>query len=257
MSPEFYTPSLLLQPYIKGYLIIESEQQVINRVLPDTLLVMAFRFRGQVSYVKNGIEDKLPMSVISGLRKSARLIKYSRESGNILVQFKEGGAQPFIKEPLYELFGNSISLDNFSRYQHSSILEEQLYFATGNEQRIHLIEHFLSSRILYRQTDKLILGAMDRIRFMKGVVRIKELADSFCISQDAFEKRFRKTAAISPKQYAYITRMKWIVANGLKGNSLVDTAFNVGYYDQPHFNKDFKLFTGQTPTEFLKAPVFW
>lgn len=257
MVPAYYTPSLVLQPYIKAYLIIESSEERVNRVLPDTSLVMAFRFKGEVSYVQNGIEDKLPATLISGLRKSARLIKYSKDSGNILVLFKEGGARLFIKEPLYELFENSVSLDNFSNYQHLSVLEEQLYLASGNGHRIHLIEHFLESRIFNHRPDELVLSAMDHIRIVKGGMRIKELADSFCISQDAFEKRFRKVAGVSPKQYAYITRMKWIVANGLNKNSLGDTAYNVGYYDQPHFNKDFKLFTGQTPTEFMKSPHFW
>jgi len=56
-----------------------------------------------------------------------------------------------------------------------------------------------------------------------------------------------------------------VLIGGLKGagnggsrrHALTETAFDAGYFDQPHFNKDFKLFTGQTPTDFLKSPIFW
>jgi methylphosphotriester-DNA--protein-cysteine methyltransferase len=60
---------------------------------------------------------------------------------------------------------------------------------------------------------------------------------------------------VAPKQFAFITKMKGVVARALNNQSMTDIAFDAGYYDQPHFNKDFKLFTGQTPTEFMKAPV--
>jgi hypothetical protein len=38
---------------------------------------------------------------------------------------------------------------------------------------------------------------------------------------------------------------------------MVDLHTDGGYFDQPRFNKDVKLFTGQTPTDFLKFPAFW
>jgi AraC-like DNA-binding protein len=98
---------------------------------------------------------------------------------------------------------------------------------------------------------------LDRIHLTKGIIRIKDLADALCISQDAFEKRFRRVVGITAKQFSYIIRMRYIISNGLRKQTLAEVAFNAGYFDQPHFNKDFKLFTGLTPTDFLKSPVFW
>ncbi len=57
----------------------------------------------------------------------------------------------------------------------------------------------------------------------------------------------------SPKQFCYIVRMNAIIGS-MGDKSLVQTAYEAGYYDQSHFTKDFKLFTGQTPLEFLKNP---
>lgn len=41
----------------------------------------------------------------------------------------------------------------------------------------------------------------------------------------------------------------------LKHQIIAQTALNAGYYDQSHFVKDFKIFTGQTPSEFLKSQI--
>ncbi|MNL74133.1 Helix-turn-helix domain protein [compost metagenome] len=51
--------------------------------------------------------------------------------------------------------------------------------------------------------------------------------------------------------------MKSVVEKGRTGLTLAQIALEAGYFDQPHFNKDFKLFTGLTPTEFFKSPGLW
>ena len=243
----------------------------MNRVLPDTSLVMVFRYKGLVNYLVNDRKEALPSFTLSGLRRSGRLINYTKGTGNILVIFKEGGATPFIKEPLYELFEESVSLDCCAGYQDLSIIEEELAGATNNRQRIDLVERFLLSRLTNQAAgsrnhfpdprshpaDPLIVTALGRIRMAKGMIRIKELADTLYISQDAFEKRFRRVVGVSPKQFSYIIRMRSILRSGLRVQTLTGAAFDAGYFDQPHFNKDFKLFTGLTPTDFVKSPVYW
>jgi len=253
---DIYLPSPLLSPFIRHFMIIESQDEVVNRVLPNTALVMAFRYKGRVNYLEDSVKKKLPASMISGLRKSGRLINYSKDAGNILVQFREVGANSFIREPLYELFGESLSLDYLTGYHNISEIEEQLAEAKNNASRIALIEDFLLTKLCYHKPDQLVSAALERIQLAKGNIRMSELADKLCLSQDAFEKRFRKVVGISPKQFSFIVRMKSIVSNRLNDQTLSEVAFQAGYFDQPHFNKDFKLFTGQTPKDFFKAMAF-
>jgi AraC-like DNA-binding protein len=257
MNTETHIPTASLRPFISKYLIIECQDELVNRIFPDTSLVMAFRFKGKTSYVTDHERNTLPTITLSGLRKSGRLVNYAGNSGNILVIFKEAGASALIKEPLHELFDESIPLRDLSGYHDLSMIEDQLSAATGNGQRIQIIEQFLLSKLYDHKTDNLIAAALEKIRQAKGIIRIKDLADTLCISQDAFEKRFRRVAGVSPKQFSFIVRMKAIIGNGIREHTLAETAFNAGYFDQPHFNKDFKLFTGQTPTEFLRSPARW
>ncbi|MES2373791.1 MAG: helix-turn-helix domain-containing protein [Bacteroidota bacterium] len=252
-----YIPTELLRPFIRNYRIIESSDELVNRVLPNTSLTIAFRYKGQVNYLTDSRTSNLPTTTISGLRKTVRLINYEKDTATIIVLFKEIGATAFFKQPVYELFEESVSLDHFITKEKVAIIEEQLAEAKNNMQRIAIIEQFLLSQLYNFKPDNLILTAVDKIHSSKGVFKIKELADSLYISHDAFEKRFRKIVGTSPKRYSSIVRLKSVVAQNKQQGNLTGIALDAGYYDQSHFNKDFKLFTGLTPAEFFKLPSFW
>ena len=256
MNINTYIPVESLRPYILTYIIVESEDGLANRVLPDTSLVLAFRFKGRLSYTYDGAKNEVPFATLSGIRKSPRLYNYSINTGNILVLFKEAGAAAFFKIPLHQLYDDCVPLDNFLNHQKISMIEEQLAEAKDNAQRIDLVERFLLSELSDYKPDNLILSALQMIHSVKGNIRIKELADSLYISHDAFEKRFRRVAGTSPKQFSSLIRLKSITDGGRQKPNLIELAFDTGYFDQAHFNKDFKLFTGQTPTDFFKFPSF-
>lgn len=252
---EVYFPIAPLSPFIKKYLVIESREGMVNRTLPDTALVMSFRYKGQVRFLSEGTATDLPSFTLSGLRRSDRLISYAGDTANILVLFREAAASAFIREPLQDLFETSLPLEDLAGYKHLSLMGEQLAEAASNAARIALVEKFLLSRLYQRPSDVLVGAAIGKIQAAKGVLKMKELAGSLYISQDAFEKRFRRLVGVSPKQFAFITKMRAVVNSAVHKPSLADLAFDAGYYDLPHFNKDFKLFTGRTPTEFMRSPV--
>ncbi|WP_417359664.1 helix-turn-helix domain-containing protein [Galbibacter sp.] len=199
----------------------------------------------------------MPVTTFSGLRKSVRLINYTPQTSALIVLFKETGVSAFFKQPLHELFEKSVPLDNFFAYSEISIIEERLDELNNNKKRIAVIEQFLCSKLSHNTTDKLVSEAIASIYLDNGLTQIRELANSLFISQDAFEKRFRKVTGASPKQFSSIVRMKSIINQNASSSTFLDIALENGYYDQSHFNKDFKIFTGQTPTDFFKSASYW
>lgn len=257
MKIENYAPSTLLASYIKSYMIIESIEGMESNILPETSMVMAFRIRGNVAYTSNGIIDKLPASVITGIRKSIRHLEYSKNTATLLVKFHEGGAAAFFKEPLHELQGASLSLDDLISKSKVSDIEEQLAEAKNHAQCIVLIEQFLISAVKKQQQDILISKVIRQIQLANGNISINVLLQDIPLSRDAFEKRFRKTIGTSPKQYATIIRLKNLIDNYPKSQNLTEAAYSSGYFDQSHLIKDFRAFTGQAPHEFFKSAVWW
>lgn len=244
-----------MRPFIQSYLVIDNEAGSLNRVLPDTTLAMAFRYKGMVQAHETA--GALPAVILSGLRKSARQFRYGIGSGNIIVRFRPTGAAAFLSTPLHELFGESLSLDHFFSREAVNTIEERLAEAGSHADRIALLDQFLLSRLRPAKPDQLVIAAIQKLQAARGSYNIKSLAQELFISQDAFEKRFRRLAGATPKQFASLVRMKQIVAAGRSGESLTGLAYDAGYYDQAHFNKQFKLFTGQTPTAFYRTPPLW
>jgi AraC-like DNA-binding protein len=257
MTNETYIPTDLLRPFIKTYRIIGSQDEVVNRVFPETAHVLVFRIQGQVNYLSGNTNEKLPNFVLTGLKKSVRLINYNQNSANIIVIFKEAGATAFFKEPMHELFEVSASLENFIQCSEVDRIEERLVLAKDNNHRIEIIEQFILSKLHNHIPDQLIQSALQKIHTSRGLYPINNLASSLHISQDAFEKRFRKLVGASPKQFSTIIRMRNVIAEKKQTKSLTEIALDAGFYDQSHFNKDFKIFTGLTPSDFFKSTPLW
>lgn len=257
MQLKSYLPCDALKPYIKTFMIIESEAGMVNRILPEASLVMAFRFYGSIKYTQQNESGMLPLSVISGVRKSPRIMNYAQKTSILLVKFNEGGATAFFREPLHELFETSISLDDLLPRYELVLIEEQLAEARSHTERISIIERFLVSKVKLSSTDTLIDHAVRKIKSNNGIIRIQELLADLPTSRDPFEKKFRRIVGTSPKQFSALVRMRHVIDTYKSNHSLTDTAHTAGYFDQAHFIKDFKSFTGETPHVFFKSSKFW
>ena len=67
------------------------------------------------------------------------------------------------------------------------------------------------------------------------------------------ERNFKKQIGLTPKQLSKVIRLQATLQMLLNQTTrtLTDIAYESEYYDQSHFIKDFKEFTGLTPKEFL------
>jgi AraC-like DNA-binding protein len=218
---------------------------------------MVFRYKGKVTVVENGMEHTLAASGISGLRKTSRLIHYTEDSGNIIVSLKETGVAAFLKAPAHEFFEQSVPLEHFINQATLLRTEELLSAAKNHRQRISIVEQLLLSILTNHKLDNLIATAIEKIQASHGLMRIKDLANTLCISPDAFEKRFRRVVGTSPKQFSSIVRLRTLIQSRSEKTTFTELAYEAGYFDQAHFTKEFKTFTGLTPSEFFKSNSFW
>jgi AraC-like DNA-binding protein len=253
MRIQRFQPVDILQPFIKTFMIIESEEGLQNNILPDTTLTMAFKLRGTITHRSQG-SDNFPSSFIAGIRRSALSVNYAKDTLNLLVIFREGAASAFFDTPLHEFAGMPLALNDIVR---TRIVEEQLYEAATHKERISIIENWLISRLKYFTPDALVQHAMQKIRASSGELRIKDLVASLPISRDPFEKKFRRIVGTSPKQFASIVRLRNLIDQYSGDHTFTDVAHRAGYYDQAHFIKDFQSFTGKTPKEYFASPYRW
>ena len=253
MKVERHIPAARLQPFIKDYMFIETESETDNCILPDTSIVLSVRYRGHISIQENN----LPGVVLSGIIKSAKNVRYAGQSGNLLVRFTPGGAAAFFSEPLNEVMDQSVPATFLKKYSDIYLLPDLVAACHTKEEKIARLEQVLVAKLINPQPDPLISLAIQKIRSAGGLIPIRQLTKELYISQDAFEKRFRQTVGTSPKHFSTIIRLRNAIDTHSNTNTLTDTALSAGYYDQAHFIKDFKGFTGRPPGQFFRNSRYW
>ncbi|MDR3711213.1 MAG: helix-turn-helix domain-containing protein [Puia sp.] len=228
----------------------ENDIEKEYKIFPSTGLVIGFQYRGRLSTIKDGAEDKLAAAGITGISDSYKTFRNSADIGTVLVYFTEMGFAHFASSPAHELFNLSVSLEDVFDKDGVKEMEEKLMGARNDKQRIYIVERFLLSQLKDIQTDKLIIEAVKIIYQTKGTIRIKELNERLFISQSPFEKRFRRLVGTTPKKFASIVRFNAVLDHLGNSKSLTDICYDNNFFDQAHFIKDFKQYTGGTPENF-------
>jgi AraC-like DNA-binding protein len=247
-----FTPAEKLQPYIKYFVVSENESGAEYKVFPSAGLVIGFQYKGSLTTVKNEKENKLDSAGITGMSDSFKLFRNSPDIGTVLIYFTETGFAHFASHPANDLFNLSISLENVFDKVKVNEVKDKLSIAITDRQRIKLVEQFLLSQLKDIQTDKLIVQAIKMIYESKGTLKIKDLNEKLFISASPFEKRFRKLVGTTPKKFASIIRFNAVLNTLDKTKSLTEICYENNFFDQAHFIKDFKQFTGDTPDQFKR-----
>lgn len=251
MGFDTYIPCDSLKPFVDRFVLWETAEESIYKILPGSGIVIGFQFTGKLHQILDGKEIELSPSGVTGITNTYRFYKNSKGIGTVLVYFKDCGAFAFFREPIHELFQKSASLDNFILRSELLSFEEQLCEAITHSDKIKVVERFLLSRIKVVKPDLVVVEALHTIYRSNGNIRISELCEQLNISQSPLEKRFRKVVGASPKKFASIIRFKSIIRNHESSTSLTALGFESGFYDQSHFIKEFKKFTGDTPDEYF------
>jgi AraC-like DNA-binding protein len=247
-----FIPTDQLKPYIKYFAVSENELENEYKVFPSSGLVIGFQYKGQLAAVKENTVSRLTSAGITGITDGFKIFKNAANTGTILVYFTEIGFTHFASQPANELFNLSLSLDKVFDRKSVTEVEEKLTTAATDKQRIKVVEQFLVSQLKDIETDKLVIEAVKLIYQRKGTVRIKELNEKLLISQSPFEKRFRKVVGTTAKIFATIVRFNTVLDNLNNSKSLIEICYENNFFDQAHFIKDFKQFTGETPENFKR-----
>src|ERR1700754_965425 len=176
MNVQRFHPSILLDPFIREYIVVESDVGTDSNILPDTSMVMAFRYKGNIQRKEGENAETLPSTVISGLRRSHRIMSYSGETANLLVVFKEGGLSAFSSIPANEFFDLNISSDNIFPAALLNDVLWRLSEAPDNKSRIEYIETFLLQHLTSHEPDILVGKAIQLIKQQNGIIKIKDLS---------------------------------------------------------------------------------
>ena len=257
MDYKVYTPSPELQSFVKCFWTLEdggSKEPVKQRVIPDGCMELIFHYGDLYKqYFEDGSAIVQPRSFIFGQITTYLEIAPTGKSGIVAARFLPDGLTPLLSMPVAHLENKATSLDILFG-EKGRALENQILSAVDNEGRIKLIEDFLLARLAQQQTvDTIARNCVEVIFQSQGQVDVGDLSDKMNIHRRNMERKFTSAIGLSPKQLSKVVRLQATLKmlQTQQFTNLTSLAYENGYYDQAHFIKDFKEFTGMSPKSFF------
>lgn len=253
-----WLPNPLLANYIKCYWSLEElssrGSSSKDRIFPDGCVELLFHFGDRFrKYRKDNSFEVQDRSFVHGQLTEYIELESTGKTGIFGVRFHPNGLKPFIANDLMETTGRTVSvLDIWGK--DGAELEDKILNAKSNEVRLKIVESFLIKRLNEAKgSDRLTHHCVQTIIHHKGNLNIDQLSDDLCIGRRQLERRFVSDVGISPKMLSRIIRFQNTLQliEQKKFNSLTMLAYESSFYDQSHFIKDFKEFTGLTPKMYF------
>jgi AraC-like DNA-binding protein len=168
------------------------------------------------------------------------------------VRFRPCGLAAFLPLPMSALQG--LTLDLYSIFgPRGDELEHRLFdVAYNRHQQLSLLNEFFMRRLNVPPTHALVSDLATMIDRRYGQVTIRELGYTCGYSVRTVDRLFQEVMGLSPKFYARAMRLRHTL-HGLvqyPATPWADLVGNYGYYDQPHFIKEFAALTGLRPEEY-------
>tara|TARA_Y100001972_G_scaffold119141_1_gene160068 strand:+ start:6108 stop:6926 length:819 start_codon:yes stop_codon:yes gene_type:complete len=169
------------------------------------------------------------------------------------IRFYPYGFANFIKVPIIELADNETPLDALFG-KHASQLENQIIHANSTKERIEIVEQFLLNKLADQVTiDSIVKSTIDTLLKTSGSASITSILSEKPSKKRSLERKFSKQVGMSPKQLGKVIRLQAALKTMInkEADNLTQVAYESEYYDQAHFIKDFKAFTGINPKDYL------
>lgn len=255
MDYQTFSPRPGLSSLIKCYWTLESPGEEIPQqqtIVPDGCMEMIFHYGDLYKqYVEDGQAVIQPRSCVFGQLTKPLVIEPTGATGIFSVRFHYEGFIPFASIPIKEMDDKAVSLDRLFG-EEGMELEKNILESKTPTEKITCVEEFLLKKLDATAIDRVVQSTIDTILTANGQISIGELSQQTQINRRQLERKFSSAVGLSPKQLSKTIRLQSTLKLLLNKEftSLTALAHESEFYDQAHFIKDFKEFTGLTPKEF-------
>lgn len=245
-------PSPLLAPYIKNYWLLKTacDSPAVARTVPTGMMSLIFH-RGQ-RLLSVRTNEFHPRAFLSGQEKTFADLEYTGTINMISVTFRPIGVRAFFNLPVNKMNNLRVTAEDLEDKELAE-LERSLINTEDDQHCILLIEQFLLKR-LCRLAEHNLKRIEATIRLIdSGQTDVASLAGTACLSTKQFQRVFSEYVGSNPKEFSLTIRFQRALHLLETGShvSLTALAYQCGYFDQSHIIKEFRAFSGYTPTEYL------
>lgn len=171
----------------------------------------------------------------------------------LLIQLSPFGLYQITRQSQAEFAGKRLSLADIDSELFHSLYQAFVLSKTATDLAN------TCEKILYRRMEKHIVSdalmlATKVISNSHGQIQVKEVARQSCYSERQLNRLFLTQIGMNVKDFVRLTRFNYVLKH-IQTSPCFFAALSqqAGYFDQAHFDKDFKLISGVSPQNYLKT----
>jgi AraC-like DNA-binding protein len=251
-------PTRELLPYIKHYLFLESTGDCIKklRLFSDGNTGLVLTFRGNlIANIHDNKSLNYPNSFLYGQISEFKDLYLAEKTLIIIVVFQPYGINRLLGISANEIRDGIIASDDIFGWQ-GSLFYEKLSEQSSLEAKLPILNAFFlelsAKKAISNQT--LIHASLSYILKSKGNISINQLVKLTGYTERHIERTFSESIGLSPKKFGNIVKLHnflSLLKDKSKQNNFTNFCYDAGYADQSHLIKEFKKYTGITPTKYL------
>lgn len=177
-------------------------------------------------------------------------------SGWVLgTKFRTAGLRTLTDRPMPALVDRDVSIETMFGAAGSELVRD-VHALTDPRAQIARVEEFLRERAPARDADADQVNAIAELAESDGeLVRVAQLAARAGLTVRTLERLFRRHVGVSPKWMLQRFRVQDAAARVAAGGVAAWSALahDLGFFDQAHFIRVFKLQVGSTPQRYAAA----
>ena len=250
-----------LAPWVKCIWSLESDGPLLDagreRILPDGCVELVFHFHDTyLTHFASGETARQPASFVVGQMRRFLEIEPTGRAGLVAVRFHARGACLFFNRPLSEVAAGVVDLRDVWR-DRAAEWTERIALAPDLAARLRSIEEALLGLLARAgRPDPAVDRALRLIEARRGRIRVDALAAEIGVSCRHLGRGFQRVVGVGPKEFARLSRFRHALLRMTSGTpqSLTEIALECGFFDQAHFDHEFRALAGMSPRELATFP---
>ena len=243
MAFTFYSPCKHLQPFIRYYWILNTDENLDTLTFPIGCPQLIFHRRTRF-YIPE-LESEQARFSISGQVNFPARIQSSGDVETIVVVFYPHAIGTVFNIPVSSFYNQEI--DGYSLCDKSlNKLADEVLNGDDSVEAVKMIEKWLLSRLAESEIYNFQrVGTSLRQLFTDNTISVENMAQRACLSRKQFERVFFNAVGMKPKEYSSVVRFQkslWLMQNG--NRDFADIAYSCGYADQSHFIRECRHYSG-------------
>jgi AraC-like DNA-binding protein len=234
---------------------VEPGEFVLERILPQpgsSLIINLLEDQTRVYTDDAQCRcEYLPGAVFSGQFTQSFVIDSDEQIAVMGVVFRPGGAFDLLRERMDPFDNRHVAFDDLAGPSVRSLRERLLHTADADS-RLAVLERWLLDRSGFAGLHPAVEFALDTLDRAPQIQRIDAVIAASGYSARRFSTLFREQVGIGAKRYVRLQRFRAAVT-GANGERRVDwsrIAADCGFHDQAHLVREFRAFSGMTPSAY-------